>query len=287
MSVQLITLQLNSQEDIDANFVHIENLLLEHFLRVPVCNPTLVALPENAFCFAPGQQRQTAEQFELLHQRLAALAFRWKIYLVAGTLPCPFRPDGQPVPDGRVRATCLMFEPSGQCIGRYDKIHLFDVQVTDGIGHYQESAVYEPGQQIQCIATEWGKIGLMVCYDARFPELALTLRAQGADILTVPAAFTHRTGSLHWQVLLQARAIDTQCAIVGSAQMGWHGSRQTWGHSMIVDALGQIMGTLDTDTTGVLQREWDAVAQQQQRQQMPLLQHRKAFVWHEWIHAPL
>lgn len=275
MTPALIAVQLNSQDDLDGNLNSIQSLLAAHWHQHPPAAPPLVVLPENALCFAPGQQHRVAERHDALRVQLADLARQFQMYLVAGTLPCPYRPDGRPVPDGRLRATCLMFAPDGQLLGRYDKIHLFDVDVPDGIGRYQESAVYEPGEAVVCVATPWGRVGLMVCYDVRFPELALQLRQQGADVLTVPAAFTYPTGQLHWELLLRARAVDAQCAVVGSAQTGWHGQRQTWGHSMVTDARGRVLARLDDPQAGVLQADWPATDQQRCREAMPLLAHRR------------
>lgn len=263
--------QMNSQNDIEENFDTVEQLLQQSQSQ----GSNLLVLPENFICFAAGKQRETAAQFEDIQARLESLAHRYQIWIVAGTLPCPFRPDGTPVPDGRVRTSSLCISPEGT-EARYDKIHLFDVMVADAIGGYQESKFFEPGTEIVTATSPFGQIGLMVCYDLRFPELALKLRAQGANILTAPAAFTYATGQLHWQLLLQARAMDSQCLVAGAAQQGWHGAkRQTWGHTAAADSRGQLLSMIHTDGTGLIHVNFDLAEQNHIRASMPLIQHRR------------
>lgn len=263
--------QMNSQNDIEANFDVIESLIQQSKAQAA----ELIVLPENFVCFAAGKQRETAAQFESIQKRLEQLAHRYQIWIIAGTLPCPFRPDGSIIQDGRVRTVSLCISPEGT-EARYDKIHLFDVQVGDAVGGYQESKFFEPGEQVVVAKTPFGNIGLMVCYDLRFPELALTLRQQGANILTAPAAFTYTTGQLHWQLLLQARAMDSQCYVLGAAQQGWHGEkRQTWGHAGITDSRGQLLQMIETEGHGLITSAFDLEEQNAIRASMPLMQHRK------------
>ncbi|OEC88695.1 carbon-nitrogen hydrolase family protein [Acinetobacter sp. YK3] len=263
--------QMNSQNDIEANFDVIESLIQQSKAQAA----ELIVLPENFVCFAAGKQRETAAQFESIQKRLEQLAHRYQIWIIAGTLPCPFRPDGSIIQDGRVRTVSLCISPEGT-EARYDKIHLFDVQVSDAVGGYQESKFFEPGDQVVVAKTPFGNIGLMVCYDLRFPELALTLRQQGANILTAPAAFTYTTGQLHWQLLLQARAMDSQCYVLGAAQQGWHGEkRQTWGHAGITDSRGQLLQMIETEGHDLITSAFDLEEQNAIRTSMPLMQHRK------------
>ena len=233
----LAAIQMSSQDSIADNLADAERLLA----RAAHAGACLAVLPENFACFAAGQQQQTAAQFEYIRQQLADMARRFNLWLVAGSIPCAYRPNGQRVPNGKVRSCCLLFDPSGQVVARYDKIHLFDVQVADGVGGYRESATFEAGDCVVSANTPFGRLGLMICYDLRFPELALALRRQGAEILTAPSAFTHTTGRLHWSLLLRARAIDSQCWVIGANQTGWHGTRQTWGHSAIVNNQGDVL----------------------------------------------
>ena len=267
----LSVVQMNSQNDIEANFSVIESLIQQS----KADGASLIVFPENFVCFAAGKQRETAERFEEFQQRLEQLAQQYQIWIVAGTLPCPFRPDGSIITDGRVRTVSLCISPE-RTEARYDKIHLFDVQVGDAVGGYQESKFFEPGTDAVVAKTPFGNIGLMVCYDLRFPELALTLRAQGANILTAPAAFTFTTGQMHWQLLLQARAMDSQCQVLGAAQQGWHGEkRQTWGHAGATNSRGQILEIVDAEGAQLITVPFDLEEQNSIRASMPLMQHRK------------
>lgn len=269
--IQVAALQLSSQDQIDDNLAHTVQLLAQAAAQ----GATLAVLPENFACFAAGQQQQTAARFDEIVQQVSQMAQQQQLWIVAGTLPCPYRPDGRPVPDGRVRACSLLFDPAGRVVTRYDKIHLFDAQVADGTGRYCESATFEAGNQLSVAQTPFGHVGLMVCYDLRFAEFALALRQQGANILTAPAAFTHRTGQQHWRLLLQARAIDTQCLLIGAAQDGWHGTRQTWGHSAIVDSSGQVLAEQTVAGSGVVMACYDDALQAATRAAMPLMDHRR------------
>ena len=267
----LSVVQMNSQDDIETNFTVIESLIQQSKAQ----DAELIVFPENFICFAAGKQRETAAQFEAIQQRLEQLAHRYQIWIVAGTLPCPFRPDGSIIQDGRVRTVSLCISPE-RTEARYDKIHLFDVQVGDAVGGYQESRFFEPGDEVVIVQTPFGKLGLMVCYDLRFPELSLILRTKGANILTAPAAFTYTTGKLHWQLLLQARAMDSQCFVLGAAQQGWHGEqRQTWGHAGITDSRGQLLQMIDTEGHGLVTSAFDLDEQNSIRLSMPLMQHRR------------
>lgn len=270
-TVQFAVAQMNSQQDIEKNLADSEQLMVQAQKH----GANLLVLPENFVCFAAGQQCQTAERFDELQHRMQQLAAQYQLWLVAGTLPCPYRPNGQSVPDGRVRTTSLLISPEAKTIARYDKIHLFDVQVPDSTGSYQESAVFEPGDQVISAQTPFGTIGMMICYDLRFPELALALRKQGADVLTAPAAFTQITGQQHWQLLLRARAVDSQCYVLGSGQQGQHGDRQTWGHSAIVDPSGKVLAERLDQGSGLIIVPFDKPALTQRRQAMPLMQHRR------------
>ncbi|MGE8654026.1 MAG: carbon-nitrogen hydrolase family protein [Acinetobacter gandensis] len=262
--------QMNSQNDIEDNFKVIESLMQQSQAQ----GASLIVFPENFVCFAAGKQLETAAQFEVIQQRLEQLAHQYQLWIIAGTLPCPYRPDGSIIEDGRVRTVSLCISPE-RTEARYDKIHLFDVQVGDAVGGYQESKFFEPGTHTVVAKTPFGNIGLMVCYDLRFPELALKLRAQGANILTAPAAFTYTTGEMHWQLLLQARAMDSQCAVLGSAQQGWHGEkRQTWGHTGATNSRGQLQEMIQTEGAGLITVPFDLVEQVKIRESMPLMQHR-------------
>ena len=267
----LSVVQMNSQNDIEANFSVIESLMMESKAQ----GASLIVFPENFVCFAAGKQRETAERFDEFQTRLQNLAHQYQLWIVAGTLPCPYRPDRSVIQDGRVRTVSLCISPE-RTEARYDKIHLFDVQVGDAVGGYQESKFFEPGDEIVLAKTPFGNIGLMVCYDLRFPELSLSLRNRGANILTAPAAFTYTTGEMHWQLLLQARAMDSQCQVLGAAQQGWHGEkRQTWGHTAATKSRGQILEIVNQEGAQLITVPFDLEQQLKVRESMPLMQHRK------------
>lgn len=183
---------------------------------------------------------------------LAEQARELGMIVVGGTIPLSSRPGKQPgdsdylIDDGRVRPASLVYDKQGELVARYDKIHLFDVKVADRQAAYSESRSYEPGDEIICVDTELGRLGLSVCYDLRFPELYRQLFQRGAEIVTVPAAFTRVTGAAHWESLLRARAIENQCYVIAAGQGGRHNEkRETWGHSMIIDPWGEILAQVD------------------------------------------
>ena len=234
-------IELNSQTDILANLQSIEvgiKIASERGTR-------MVILPENAFCF--GKQVFASQYFDALKDWSAQAARHYSVYLLAGTLPCPYRPDGTPVADGKLRQSSLLFDPAGDCLARYDKIHLFKATVNDSTGNYDEGRTFEAGNALIVTDTEFGKVGMMVCFDIRFPTLAVKLRELGADILTAPSAFTYQTGKAHWHALLTARALDSQCMVIGAGQTGDHvvnpsapgNVRSTWGHSEFISSDGE------------------------------------------------
>ena len=233
--------ELNSQTDILANLQSIE-------LGIKIASERgtrMVILPENAFCF--GKQGFASQYFDALKAWSAQAARHYGVYLLAGTLPCPYRPDGTPVADGKLRQSSLLFDPAGDCLARYDKIHLFKATVNDSTGNYDEGRTFEAGNELIVADTEFGKVGMMVCFDIRFPTLAVKLRELGADILTAPSAFTYQTGKAHWHALLTARALDSQCMVIGAGQTGDHvvnpsapsNVRSTWGHSEFITSDGE------------------------------------------------
>lgn len=204
----------------------------------------LVVLPENFALFSNQKATQQAERNGEgpIQRHLMALARQHGIWIVAGSVPLCQRPDGTSPEGGRIRAACLVYDNSGQQVARYDKLHLFDVDVADSQGVYRESATYEPGDTPVVIDSPVGKLGLSICYDLRFPELYRRLVSEGAEVLLVPSAFTAVTGEAHWKILLQARAIENQCYVVAANQGGMHANgRETWGRSMAIGPWGDII----------------------------------------------
>ena len=288
-SLRVAALQMNSQQDIEANLTTIKAAISEASTQ----GAKLIVLPEN--CCSMGRQFATAERFESLSATLANYAREYKVHLLAGSLPCPFRPDGVVVPDGRLRQVSQLFAPDGMQLARYDKIHLFTATVADKQGSYNEAATFEPGMQTVVTTieaeTEVYRLGMMVCFDLRFPALAQRLRQAGAELLSAPSAFTYMTGQAHWSLLLQARALDSQCLVIGAAQGGEHHykddkARQTWGHSTITGFDGSIIDSYESSELKLEDRSkdyalvyatLDKTAQQQGREKMPIFQcHRLA-----------
>jgi nitrilase len=176
--------------------------------------------------------------------------------------------------DGRVAAASLVYDSDGKRAARYDKIHLFDVDIPERSERYRESAHVTPGDSAVVVDTLAGRVGLSVCYDVRFPELFRRLSAEGAQILTVPSAFTTPTGRAHWETLLCARAIENLCYVVAPAQSGVHpNGRETYGDSMIVDYWGRILQRLPRGR-GCVVASIDTDKQAQVRASFPVLQHR-------------
>ncbi|MEN3112265.1 carbon-nitrogen hydrolase family protein [Uliginosibacterium paludis] len=170
----------------------------------------------------------------------------------------------------RMRNSCLVFNPQGEQVARYDKIHLFNFQRGDET--YDEARTIEPGADIVCFDASFGRVGLSICYDLRFPEL---YRRMGpVDLIVVPAAFTATTGRAHWEVLLRARAIENQCYVLACGQGGEHPSgRKTWGHSMLIDPWGEILSSLASGP-GVVCGDFDPARIAAVRESLPALRHR-------------
>ncbi|BCL74507.1 carbon-nitrogen hydrolase [Jeongeupia sp. HS-3] len=229
----------------------------------------LVVLPEY---FAIMGQKDTdklavAEAFGagLIQDFLAAQADRHGIWLVGGTVPLA-APGAR-----RVRNASLVFDPAGVCVGRYDKIHLFGFD--NGSERYAEADTIEAGETPLVIDTPFGRLGIAVCYDLRFPELFR--HAGEVDIWVLPAAFTATTGRAHWETLLRARAIENQCFMVASGQGGRHPTgRETWGHSMVVDPWGQVLACHEIGP-GLACAELKASQLDRVRKVLPALAHRR------------
>ncbi len=227
----------------------------------------LVVLPE-VFLWR-GEHDQEAAAAESIPgpstQRLSALARQLGIHLLAGSI---LEANGSPRPYN----TSLLFDPRGEIIGRYRKLHLFDVDIP---GHVtiRESDMRAPGDDVVVVATELGSIGLSICYDLRFPELYRALTSRGAEIIVVPAAFTFATGAAHWEILLRARAIENQVYVIAPDQIGKSPSGVVdFGNSMIVDPWGQTLARA-ADREMIIVAEIDLGYQQQVRTQLPALSH--------------
>ena len=241
----------------------------------------LVLLPEVFAVLEGGPMAEFAEVEGSgpIQEFLSKQACENRLTVVGGTIPLLTRPgmsekdEGGVLEDGRVRPACLVYDDQGRQIARYDKIHLFDVAVDDNQSEYSESRSYEAGDEVICIDTDVAKLGLTICYDMRFPELYRKLFNNGAELITVPAAFTRVTGEAHWESILRARAIENQCYILAAGQGGKHSeNRETWGHSMIIDPWGSILAQIP-EGEGVAIAEIDLEFVRDVRKRMPIAEH--------------
>ncbi|KRW66943.1 carbon-nitrogen hydrolase [Pseudomonas sp. TTU2014-096BSC] len=269
--MSLSVIQMASQADVQSN-LKIARRLLEQAAEQ---GARLAVLPENFAAMGHADPlalgRAEAQGAGPILPWLGQAARDLGLWIVAGTLPLP--PDGEP--DAKPRACSLLVDDRGQRVARYDKLHLFDADVADSRGRYRESDHYAPGQRLVVADTPLGRLGMTVCYDLRFAELYLALRAAGAELISVPSAFTLTTGAAHWQSLIRARAIETQCYMLAAAQGGEHpGGRITFGHSSIVDCWGRMLCEQPTGDA-VLSASRDAAEQAAIRQRMPVLSHRR------------
>lgn len=233
----------------------------------------LAVLPENFALMGRREEEKVAareaEGEGPIQSFLAEQAARHRLWLVGGTIPLRTAGDAR-----RVRAACLLFDDQGRRVARYDKVHLFDVQVVGSRERYAESATIEPGDRYVFAETPLGRLGLAVCYDLRFPEQFRALVERGMEILVLPAAFTAATGQAHWETLLRARAIENQCYVIASAQGGRHANgRETHGDSLIIDPWGAILDRLPRGP-GVVLAEFDRERLESVRRQFPVLEHR-------------
>jgi deaminated glutathione amidase len=240
----------------------------------------LVVLPENFALFGHAELRAYGESEELseapIRSFLSKLARKHQIWLVGGTTPRIRAPDeAAALPPPHVYASVHTYAPDGREVGRYDKIHLFDADVSDSHRNYRESDSLAPGQHPQVVLTALGRLGFAVCYDLRFPGLFARLQVLGMDLLVVPSAFTEATGAAHWLALLKARAIESQCLVIAANQGGDHGNgRFTHGHSCIIDGWGRLLNQMSYGE-GVVLAKWDAAEQRAIRSRLPVLLHRK------------
>ncbi|WP_027515141.1 carbon-nitrogen hydrolase family protein [Bradyrhizobium sp. WSM1417] len=198
-----------------------------------------------------------------------ALAAELKIHIHVGSLALRFS-------DEKAVNRSFLIGPEGNVLASYDKIHMFDIELPDGES-YRESANYQPGETAVISDLPWGRVGLTICYDVRFPALYRALAESGAYFITVPSAFTRKTGEAHWHVLLRARAIETGCFIFAAAQAGLHeNKRETYGHSLIIDPWGEILAEGDVEP-GIIMAKIDPAKVEIARRAIPSLQHGRRF----------
>jgi nitrilase len=266
--MRVAAIQMTSSAEVAENLAAAEALIE----RAAGDGAILAALPENFALMGLHDADKLAvgepDGDGPIQAFLARVAARYGVWLVGGTIPLK-------VPgERRVAAACLVYDARGARVGRYDKIHLFDVDLPGRGEAYRESANMAPGSEPHSVETPVGRLGLAVCYDVRFPELFRLLGAQGVDGFVLPSAFTAPTGRAHWETLLRARAIENLAYVIAPAQAGVHANRrETHGDSMVVDYWGRILGRLPSGP-GEITVELDLAAQREARATFPALRHR-------------
>lgn len=267
--IKIAAIQMASGTNVSANLIEVSRQILS----ATQAGAKLIVLPENFAIMG----LQDADQVKVaeddgsgpIQDFLGEQAKKHKVWLIAGTIPLK---SGS---EDKVYAACLVYNEMGERVSRYNKIHLFDVHLEGTSEIYKESETIKAGDQVVVVDTPFGKIGLAICYDLRFPELFRQLVKQGAEIVVLPSAFTAITGKAHWEVLLRARAIENLCYIVASAQGGYHvNGRETHGDSMIVDPWGIILDHLPQGS-GYVIADMDIEKIKNVRLNFPVLQHRK------------
>lgn len=262
-------IQMSSTPEASDNLAVAEGLIHEAVAE----KARFVLTPEVTALMEPDRDRLLSkvvpEQEDTALARLRDIAAGAGIWLLIGSLAVRAGPD-------RVANRSFLVDDKGRIVSRYDKIHLFDVDLGDG-KEYSESRTYEAGREGRIAETPWGKIGLSICYDLRFPQLYRAYGQAGASMIAVPSAFTRATGEAHWHVLLRARAIETGAYILAPAQCGVHISgRETYGHSLIVDPWGRVVGDGGMDP-GVVVADLDFDEVAKMRSRIPSLMQDVAF----------
>lgn len=260
-------IQMCSSQNVDENLSTAASLIKEAAAK----GANLAVLPEMFTIMG-----ETAEKLEVkeefgsgkVQNFLAEQARLNKMWIVGGTIPISCEDPS------KASASCLVYNDKGELAGRYDKIHLFDVTVST-TESYKESATTLPGDKIVVIPTPFGKLGLSVCYDIRFPELYRALFNKGAEIIVIPSAFTVKTGEAHWELLTRARAVENLCYVIGADQWGTHSNgRKTYGHSLIVEPWGNVVSSLASGN-GVITAELDLEKLHKLRKDLPVCEHQR------------
>lgn len=272
-TVRVALVQTRTPATPDAAFDHVEPLLR----RAAADGARLILTPEASNFLQKdraARERVLASQGEDgFLRKVAALAAELGVWILVGSAIVRSEAEG----DDRAANRAVLFDETGAVRAAYDKLHVYDVDLPTG-ERWRESAAIRPGETAAVPDTPWGRLGLTVCYDLRFPQLFRALARAGASMIAVPAAFTVPTGQAHWEVLLRARAIETGCFILAPAQGGRHeDGRETWGRSMIVGPWGEVVAALDNDAPGVLVADLDLGAVARARQAVPQLTHDRDF----------
>ena len=260
-----------SSPSISANLLEAEKLIAE----AVKAGAKLVALPENFALMGDHEQDKIkvkeTDGLGIIQSFLENTAKKYAVWIVGGTIPIA-GDNGN-----KVRAACLIYNDKGQRVARYDKVHLFDVHVPNTNEVYRESDSIESGNDFLVVDTPFGRMGVAVCYDLRFPEFFRKMSEQGVDFIVIPSAFTAETGAAHWELLLRARAIENLCYVIAPNQGGFHkNGRRTFGHSMIVDPWGVVLDCYKTGS-GFVSAEIEHDRIVIIRAGFPVLTHRRFF----------
>lgn len=272
-TLDIALIQTRTPATAAAALAHVEPLIRE----AAAGGARFILTPEGTNLLEQRRDRRgdviTDEDADVAVLGLRALAAELKVWLLVGSAIVKSGIAG----DDRAANRSLLIDAAGAVVARYDKLHVFDVDLPNG-EVYRESANIRPGDAAAVADTPWGRLGLTVCYDVRFPHLFRQLARAGASMIAVPAAFTVPTGEAHWETLLRARAIETGAFILAPAQGGTHeDGRRTWGRSTVVGPWGEVVAKLDHDTPGVLFATLDLDAVRRARQAVPALLHDRDF----------
>lgn len=262
-------LQLNSGSDLQANLETVCRMVTE----AAGCGASLVLTPEYSLMMDGSGRVMREGALEAdggaVLQELQALALRNRIWLLIGSLTLKTGEE-------RIVNRSFLISADGTVAATYDKIHMFDVTLPDG-KVIRESSSYRPGERAVVAQTPWGRLGMTVCYDVRFPHLYRALAQQGAEFLSVPSSFQHQTGKAHWHTLLKARAIENAAYVLAPAMCGEHpGNRQTYGHALIVDPWGEVLADAGEEP-GIVYADIDPAKVAKIRSMMPSLQHDRPY----------
>ena len=268
---RVAAIQMASGPNVGANLIEVKRLITQ----AVDAGAELIVLPENFAIMGLTEADKVGlrekEGDGPIQAFLSQQAKDNGVWIVGGTIPL------ESADENKVRAACLLFDAEGKQVARYDKIHLFDVMLEENKESYIESETIEAGDSCIVVDTPFGRLGIAICYDLRFPELFRMLLDQGVDIIAVPSAFTAITGRAHWETLVRARAIENLSYVIAAAQGGYHvNGRETYGNSMIVDPWGVVLDRLPNGS-GVVSAEIDPVRLALTRQNFPSISHRKLF----------
>ncbi len=266
---KMAAIQMASGPNVNANLLEAARLIA----KAAEAGAKLIVLPEN-FAIMGMNDRDKVKVREAdgkgpIQDFLSQQAKKHSVWLVGGTIPLACDDAS------RVRASCLLYNDQGKRVCRYDKIHLFDVSLEETGEQYTESQTIEPGDEVVVADTPFGRLGLAICYDLRFPEMFRALLDKGAQIVALPSAFTAITGRAHWEVLVRARAIENLSYVIAANQGGYHvNGRETHGDSMIVGAWGTVLDRLPRGS-GVVLADFDQARLDSFRRNLPAIEHRR------------